>query len=122
KHLADADGTGHRRAGRGGNPRPEKYRPRPGHAERAAPATAVPPAFGVTEPSLGNAAGYHIFDGNGKGHDYVTFTLKGIDQNVPSPNDLIYTLTLNPDCTVTYTVLGVTFSSGHCLGQQTASP
>ena len=34
----------------------------------------------------------------------MTFTVNGIDQNVPSPNDLIYTL--NPDCTGTYKVLG----------------
>ena len=68
------------------------------------PGTLFPPAFGVTEVSVSNAAGFHIFDGNGKGHDYVTFTVNGIDQNVPSPNDLIYTL--NPDCTGTYAVLG----------------
>ena len=66
--------------------------------------TLFPPAFGVTETSVDSAAGFHIFDGKGKGHDYVTFTINGIDQNVPSPNDLIYTL--NPDCTGTYKVLG----------------
>jgi hypothetical protein len=66
--------------------------------------TLFPPAFGVTETSVDSAAGYHIFDGNGRGHDYVTFTINGIDQNVPSPNDLTYTL--NPDCTGTYAVLG----------------
>ena len=65
--------------------------------------TLFAPAF-VTEPSLGNAAGFHIFDGNGKGQDFVTFTINGIDQNVPSPNHLTYTL--NSDCTGTYTVLG----------------
>ena len=65
--------------------------------------TLFPPAFGVTETSVDSAAGYHIFDGNGRGHDYVTFTINGIDQNVPSPNDLIYTL--NSDCTGTYSVL-----------------
>ncbi len=69
----------------------------------AAPATLFPPAFGVTETSAGNAAGFHIFDGNGKGQDYVTFTLNGVDQHVPSPNQLTYTL--NSDCTGTYTVL-----------------
>ena len=69
----------------------------------AAPATLFPPAFGVTETSVGNAAGFHIFDGNGKGQDYVTFTLIGVDQHVPSPNQLTYTL--NSDCTGTYTVL-----------------
>ena len=66
--------------------------------------TLFPPAFGVTETSVDSAAGFHIFDGKGKGHDYVTFTVNGIDQNVPSPNDLTYTL--NPDCTGTYAVLG----------------
>ena len=65
--------------------------------------TLFPPAFGVTETAVDSAAGFHIFDGNGKGHDYVTFTINGIDQNVPSPNDLTYTL--NSDCTGTYTVL-----------------
>jgi hypothetical protein len=34
----------------------------------------------------------------------VTFTINGINQDVPSPNDLTYTL--NSDCTGTYTVLG----------------
>ena len=70
----------------------------------AAPGTAFPPAFGVKEVSVDNAAGFHICDGNGGGHDYVTFTVNGIDQHVPSPNDLTYTL--NPDCTGTYAVLG----------------
>ena len=72
-------------------------------------ATLFPPAFGLTEQAIGSAAGFHIFNGNGTGHDYVTFTLNGIDQHVPSPNDLTYTL--NPDCTGTYAVLrgGPTF-------------
>ena len=65
--------------------------------------TILPPAFGVTEPSVGAAAGYHIFDGKGGGHDFVTFVLNGEDQHVPSPNDLSYTL--NSDCTGTYKVL-----------------
>ena len=69
----------------------------------AASGTLFPPAFGVKEVSVGNAAGFHIFDGNGKGQDYVTFTLNGVDQHVPSPNQLTYTL--NSDCTGTYTVL-----------------
>jgi hypothetical protein len=69
----------------------------------AAPGTALPPAFGVKEVSVDNAAGFHIFNGDGTGHDYVTFTINGIDQHVPSPNDLTYAL--NSDCTGTYTVL-----------------
>jgi len=66
-------------------------------------ATLFPPAFGVKEVSVGSAAGYHIFDGDGTGMDFVTFTVNGVDQNVPSPNHLTYTL--NSDCTGTYTVL-----------------
>ena len=65
--------------------------------------TILPPAFGVTEMSVGAAAGYHIFDGRGLGQDFVTFFLNGVDQNVPSPVDLTYTL--GSDCTGTYSVL-----------------
>ena len=67
-------------------------------------ATIFPPAFGVTEVSIGAAAGFHIFNGDGTGHDYVTFTLNGIDQHVPSPNNLTYTL--DSDCTGTYAIVG----------------
>jgi hypothetical protein len=63
---------------------------------------AFPQAFGVTEVSVSNAAGFHIFNGDGTGQDYVTFTINGVDQNVPSPAPLTYTL--NTDCTGTYTV------------------
>ena len=69
----------------------------------AAAGTVFPPAFGVTERSAGNAAGFHIFNGDGSGQDYVTFTVNGVDQHVPSPEPLTYTL--NSDCTGTYTVL-----------------
>jgi hypothetical protein len=67
-------------------------------------AMLFPPAFGVKEVSVGSAAGYHIFNGDGTGMDFVTFTVNGVDQNLPSPNHLTYTL--NSDCTGTYTVLG----------------
>jgi hypothetical protein len=70
----------------------------------SAPAVVFPPAFGVSETSVGNAAGFHIFNGDGTGHDYVTLTLNGVVVPVPSPNDLTYTL--NADCTGTYEVLG----------------
>jgi hypothetical protein len=65
--------------------------------------TLFPPAFGVTETSVDSAAGYPIFNGDGTGQDYVTFTVNGVDQHVPSPDPLTYTL--NSDCTGTYTVL-----------------
>jgi hypothetical protein len=64
---------------------------------------AFPPAFGVTEVSVSNAAGFHIFNGDGTGQDYVTFTINGVVQNVPPRSPLTYTL--NRDCTGTYTVL-----------------
>jgi hypothetical protein len=71
----------------------------------AAPATLFPPAFGLMEgeTAVGNAAGFHVFNGDGTGQDYVTFTMNGVNQHVPSPNDLTYTL--NPDCTGTYKLL-----------------
>ena len=69
----------------------------------AAPATLFPPAFGVKAPSVSNAAGYHIFNGDGTGTDFVTFTVNGVDQHVPSP--LSTTYTLKPDCTGTLSVL-----------------
>jgi hypothetical protein len=33
----------------------------------AATGTLFPPAFGLTEQAVGNAAGYHVFNGNGTG-------------------------------------------------------
>ena len=64
--------------------------------------TLFPPAFGVTSPSTAASAGYHIFNGDGTGTDFVTFTVNGIDQHVPSPVPITYTL--NSDCTGTYSV------------------
>jgi hypothetical protein len=48
------------------------------------------------------SAGFHIFNGDGTGFDFVTFTVNGIDQHVPSPVAITYTL--NHDCTGTYSV------------------
>jgi hypothetical protein len=59
-----------------------------------------PPAFGVTSESIGSAAGAHVFYGDGTGADYVSFSVNGIDEHVPSPIPTTYTL--NPDCTGTY--------------------
>ena len=69
----------------------------------SASGTLFPPAFGVTTPSISAAAGYSIYDGNGTGTDYVTFTVNGVNQNVESPTATKYTL--KPDCTGTKTVL-----------------
>ena len=67
--------------------------------------TLFPPAFGIpkgTPPSPAASAGYHIFNGDGTGTDFVTFTVNGVDQHVPSPVSITYTL--NHDCTGTYSV------------------
>lgn len=66
------------------------------------PGTLFPPAFGVTAPSSAASAGFHIFNGDGTGTDFVTFSVNGIDQHVPSPVPITYTL--NSDCTGTYSV------------------
>ena len=38
----------------------------------ASTGTLLPPAFGVTEPTPGADAGYHVFNGDGTGTDIVT--------------------------------------------------
>jgi hypothetical protein len=76
----------------------------------AAPGVAFAPAFGLTgtETAVGNAAGFHVFNGDGTGQDYVTFTMNGIDQHVPSPAPFNYTL--ESDCTGTYSLLPLNHS------------
>src|ERR1700730_6264300 len=61
-----------------------------------------PPAFGVTKRMVSNAAGYEIYNGDGTGEDFVTFTVNGVNLNVQSPQPTTYTL--NSDCTGTRTV------------------
>jgi hypothetical protein len=61
-----------------------------------------PPAFGVTKQSIATSAGFHIFNGDGTGTDFVTFVINGMNQNVPSP--VATTYTLNSDCTGTFSV------------------
>ena len=77
----------------------------PGDPERtislfAGSGMLLPPA--VPSPLTTNSAGFHVFNGDGTGSDFVTFSLNGIDQHVPSPVAITYTL--NPDCTGTYSV------------------
>ena len=66
--------------------------------------TLFPPAFGVTSVSTGTSAGFHIFNGNGKGTDFVTFSVNGIVEVSSSSSPITYTL--NSDCTGTYQVPG----------------
>ena len=68
----------------------------------------LPPACGITEPTPSDAAGFHIFHGDGTGADIVAFRLGGV---LPPPFDQAHPLevpisyTVNPDCTGSYTVL-----------------
>jgi len=64
--------------------------------------TLFPPAFGLTSPATGTSAGFHIFNGDGTGTDFVTFSVNGTVV-VPSSSSAI-TYTLNHDCTGTYEV------------------
>ena len=58
--------------------------------------------FNVPEGSVSEAAGYSLYNGDGTGTDYVTFTINGVNQNVTSPTSFTYTL--KSDCTGTRTV------------------
>lgn len=66
-------------------------------------ASLLPPAFGITAPTPGNAAGFHIFNGDGTGTDIVTLRIGGatVFSNALAP----FTYTVNADCTGSYTVL-----------------
>jgi len=66
--------------------------------------TLFPPAFGVTSVSTGTSAGFHVFNGDGTGTDFVTFSVNGVVQVSSSSFPITYTL--NPDCTGTYQVPG----------------
>jgi len=65
--------------------------------------TLFPPAFMLTSgTAIGTSAGFHIFNGDGTGTDFVAFSINGTVV-VPSSSTAI-TYTLNPDCTGTYSV------------------
>ena len=62
----------------------------------------LPPAFGVTEPTVGGSAGYHTFNGDGAGTDTVTVRIGAqiTLEKVVAP----ITYKVKPDCTGSYTV------------------
>jgi hypothetical protein len=64
--------------------------------------TLLPPAFGVTEPTPGASAGFHLFNGDGTGTDIVTVRVGAtvVLSKVAAP----ITYTVNADCTGSYTV------------------
>lgn len=59
--------------------------------------------FNVPDGSVSEAAGFSLYNGDGTGTDYVTFTINGVNQNVASPTSFTYTL--KSDCTGARTVL-----------------
>jgi hypothetical protein len=65
--------------------------------------TFLPPAFGVTEPTPGADAGFHIFNGDGTGTDTVTLRVgtEIVLENFAVP----VTYTVNADCTGSLTPL-----------------
>jgi hypothetical protein len=68
----------------------------------ASPGTGLPPAFGITEPTPSDAAGFHLFNGDGTGTDILTFRLGGVTvlENEVTP----ITYTVHADCTGSFTV------------------
>ena len=65
--------------------------------------TIVPPAFGVTGPTPGADAGFHLFNGDGTGTDIVTLRVNGVTVLKNAVVPISYTV--NADCTGTITVL-----------------
>jgi hypothetical protein len=66
-------------------------------------ATLLPPAFGVTQPTPSDAAGFIILNGDGTGTETVTFSVGG---RVALENAVVPTsYTVNADCTGTHSVL-----------------
>jgi hypothetical protein len=65
--------------------------------------TLLPPAFGVTEPTPSQAAGFHIFNGDGTGTDVVTVRIGGANFLENQVVPIQYTV--NANCTSSYTVL-----------------
>jgi hypothetical protein len=71
----------------------------------ASSGTLFPPAFGVTKPSVSTVAGYSIYNGDGTGEDFVTFSINGVIVVGLVPSPVPTTYTLNSNCTGTKTVL-----------------
>jgi len=68
----------------------------------ASPGLLLPPAFGITELTPSDAAGFHILNGDGTGTDIVTFRLGGV--TVVENEVIPLSYTVNADCTGSFTV------------------
>ena len=66
------------------------------------PGTLLPAAFGITELTPSDAAGFHLFNGDGTGTDIVTFSLGG--ETVVENGVVPISYTVNADCTGSFTV------------------
>jgi hypothetical protein len=64
--------------------------------------TLLPPAFGVTGPTLAANAGFETFNGDGTGMDTVTLRVNGVIQSHNIAASTKYTL--KPNCTGTTAV------------------
>ena len=84
--------------------------------------TLLPPAFGVTEPTPSDAAGFHIFNGDGTGTDIVTFRLGGVTVLENETSSLSYTV--NEDCTGSFSaqLLGIFIARRSIATISTAPP
>jgi hypothetical protein len=62
--------------------------------------TILPPNSGVTEPTPGTHAGFHIFNGDGTGEDFLTVRING--KTVVDKFEVPIKYTVNADCTGGY--------------------
>jgi hypothetical protein len=88
---------GHARASNDDGPRGRTLATLKGRYVFAFSTTLLPPAFGVTQPTPSNAAGFNILNGDGTGTDTVTLTIGGhvVLENVVVPTSYV----VNADCT-----------------------
>ena len=66
--------------------------------------TILPPAFGVTVPTPGANAGFHLFNGDGTATEIVTFNIGGV--TVLDNGVIPFQYTVNADCTGSYSLQG----------------
>ena len=100
--AADGPGVGQGPAASNKHPRTCSLATLKGRYLFADKGTLLPPAFGVTTPTLAADAGFEVFNGDGTGTDTVTLRVNGVIMfhNIVVPT----TYTLDPNCTGTITV------------------
>jgi hypothetical protein len=68
----------------------------------ASEGTSLPPSFGVTQPTPGAHAGFHLFNGDGTGTEIVTFNMGGV--TVLDTASIPFQYTVNADCTGSFSL------------------